>query len=334
MSVALKRRRTLSPKSSGKTPSIYKEILRVWSTLNLSQNTSHSFNKSRFLIFCGTAKETIVDIIKLDTSGLYSEIYEIYINQKLDNTLIKRFVSKELSKKVQNINVSPKLEAKMQHYASKFGLAPKVFAYSSKAMIMEKCQTLLMSKAFPDGYNWIKGLSSSEKKIIRPYQTQLNLLNQALGTGHQAILKFSRKMYENIGMYNLDPNIDNYMILNDKLVQIDFGMNRFKDVESFKRFNKTNSHDLQSILVPNNRPTWSPDYYWYEVFLANNNMEKIKKWPKEKWLSVDYVLQRQILLKKLEKKTLDIMSKKMITNKSLKTKIPITNAFFRIHCKS
>ena len=89
MASALKRRRTLSPKYSGKTLSLYKEILRVWSTLNLTKNTSHNFDKSRFLIFCGSSNETIVDIVKTNMSGLYSEIYEIYINQKIDNTLIQ-----------------------------------------------------------------------------------------------------------------------------------------------------------------------------------------------------------------------------------------------------
>ena len=83
MAPALKRRRTLSPKYSGHTLSLYKEILRVWSTLNLTKNASHNFDKSRFLIYCGSPNETIVDIVKTNMSGLYSEIYEIYVAHRI-----------------------------------------------------------------------------------------------------------------------------------------------------------------------------------------------------------------------------------------------------------
>ena len=37
-------------------------------------------------------------------------------------------------------------------------------------------------------------------------------------------------------MYNMDQNPDNYMIWNNKMVQIDFGMNRFASKEHLKQF--------------------------------------------------------------------------------------------------
>jgi hypothetical protein len=41
-------------------------------------------------------------------------------------------------------------------------------------------------------------------------------------------LSCCKEMYSKIGMFNLDPNNDNYMQLQGKIVQIDYGANRFK----------------------------------------------------------------------------------------------------------
>lgn len=300
-----------------RSTTVWNEILRIWTKITfeplLKDNTNH--NCSRFVI-CGPPNETLVETIQIDTEGQNSEIYEISLNGIRQDVILKKFITSDSE------NVSPVTEARLQQYASQHGMAPPVHAYNKHAMISARCESPIHPGELDDGYTWSRGMSRNA--TLRRARNKLTTLNSALGSGRQQILKFTRDMYDKIGMYNKDPNIDNYMIRKGKLVQIDFGMNRFKDAESLKRFQEILGDS--SDLVPKNRPTYPPDYYWYEIFVADGQRDTTT-WQKSDWDSFHLEMPtiRTALIRQLEEGRADTMKQQA----SKTTKPSEKNAVFK-----
>ena len=309
--VKVKRRDVVRPST------LWTEVLRVWTKITSKEPLKDVSNHkcSRFVI-CRAPQETLVETKQIDTEGQNSEIYEISLNGNRQDVILKKFITSDSE------NVSPITEARLQQYASQHGLAPPVHAYNEHAMISARCESPIHPGELDDGYTWSRGMSRNA--TLRRARNKLTTLNSALGSGRQQILKFTRDMYDKIGMYNKDPNIDNYMILKGKLVQIDFGMNRFKDAESLKRFQKILGDT--SDLVPKNRPTYPPDYYWYEIFVADGQRDTTT-WQKSDWDSFHLEMPtiRTALIRQLEEGRADTMKQQA----SKTTKPGEKNAVFK-----
>ena len=296
METQTKRRRVVV---SIRRSTIWTEMLRVWSKLcelpSLKNESNHKC--SRFVIFSGKRNETIVEVQQIQTEGQHSEIYEIVFNGVKQNALLKHFTSS------CEVNVTPVFEAQLQMYACKHGFAPPVLAWNHTGMISGLCETSLETTDLEDGYIWNKQMKKDfdAKNVCR----RLCTLNKALGSGIQRILSFTKKMHEEIGMYNMDPNLSNYMFWRGKLVQIDFGMNRFANETAFKKWASTMNitSALQNTFVLKNTPASPADYYWYETFVSNGCCDT-SKWTALDWNSYHMNLpnERRTLIDKLEKK--------------------------------
>ena len=254
-----------------KASTVWQEILRVWSKLQQKPmlKDESNLNCSRFLV--KAPNELVIEIQQQITEGQNSEIYQVFINGQEQNVILKKFKSKSSE------NLTPTLEALAQIYACKYGFAVPVLAFNQQAMISVKCDKQITQDRLEVGYKW-------QRNMVKDHQTnffakKLNTLSIALSPGSQNILDFSKKMYSKIGMYNMDQNPDNYMIWNNKMVQIDFGMNRFASKEHLKQFfqsfGRTVSFANKDVakLVPQNMPHSPPDFYWYQTFVSNGQCD-------------------------------------------------------------
>ena len=269
-----KRRRV---SNSAQKAKVWKEILRLWCKLHLSSLEMHTHHI--FVIFCGRKNETMIETVQVNTKGLHSEMYHVYINGIQQYVILKKFTP------TNSEQLLPLLECHMQIYASKRGLAPPVLAFNNFAMISVKCQKHIQEKHLEDDVIWDKTQPKHTRKI-------LNTLSVALGPSAQKIKEFALKMYTKIGMYNMDPNIDNYMYLNNVIVQIDFGQNRFDSLIHLRKSFQTQL-DLQlntigfARLLESHKPICPHNFYWHENFVAmtfnKHTVRDINMWSEEQW---------------------------------------------------
>lgn len=292
---------------------IWVEVLRVWTKLTLHGSPKDQ-SSSRFIIFCGQPSETIVETRVIDTEGQHSEISEIFLNGQQQDVIMKRFITSDPR------NASPLTEASLQSYASHYGFAPPVYAFNNVAMISAKCEQPIDEESLENGYTWIRGMS--KRPQLRKVRNQLSTLNRILGKSIQDILQFTRHMYAKIGMYNKDPNVDNYMIYNGKLVQIDFGMNRFKDKAAYQTFLKhilDKKITTEDALVPKDMPAYPPDFYWYETFMSDGKSDH-SAWSKEEWNTFHLKLphDRQVFIRQMEKAKQEILAEQAKQNETSK----------------
>ena len=266
----------------------------------------------------------VVETSQMPSEGQHSEIYDISLNGRVQPVILKRFLQTPEAN-----NVSPQIEARLQQYASQYGLAAPVYAFNRSGMISARCEQPLELCEMKDGYIWERGLSRSTMR-------QISTVNKALGKGVQEVLAVCRSMYEKIGMYNEDPNIGNYMLLGGKPVQIDFGMNRFKDEESFDKWATTmasnNSNALKRLLVPSDQPAYPPGYYWYDTFLSDGQHET-RAWTKTDWQSyhLDLPNRRQVLIQQLEKGRLKLLENKPVPSSKNAIKYINDSACYKMH---
>jgi hypothetical protein len=248
---------------------IWGQVLRIWTRL-LKPEEDSSSKKYRFLL-CGSNTDEVVDVVQIASDGLNSEIYEVYTNHREHYPVImKRFLP---DPEIESL--SSDIEIKLQRYVSSQGFAPRVLAANRTAMIMEKCDEPLKNKPLPDGYTYTRGLP-------RTVTRELGTINKVLGTGIQSILQLGRQLYDTLGLYNEDPNVDNYMDLKSRLVAIDFGKYRFKDKESLSKM--STAMKLQKALVVEDRPAYPPDYYWYQTFMSSSSEPDDKRnWTRAQW---------------------------------------------------
>jgi len=273
---------------------IWAEVLRIWTRLLNPEEESPS-KTYRFLL-CGSNTGEVVDVVQIPSQGLHSEIYDVYINHREHYPVImKRFLpAGDVS------NLSSDIEIKLQRYVSSQGFAPRVLAANRTAMIMERCDAPLNNKPLPDGYTYTRGLP-------RTVTRELNTINTVLGTGIQSILQMGRQLYDTLGIYNEDPNVDNYMYLKGTLVAIDFGQYRFKDKESLSKM--STAMKLQKALLVENRPVYPPDYYWYQTFMSTSSEPDDKRtWTRAQWRVFTDMLRarREAFISILEHKKIEL----------------------------
>lgn len=294
----LKRLRPLSPFQSPKkpsSPSQWEEILRIWSKLDNMSTLKNESGRicNRFVIDANKATETTVTVTQMKSLGLHSQIFSIQLNDTLAPVVLKKHTSSDDS------NVAPEIEAELQKWAHKHGLAPEVKAYNAKAMIIEKCQKPLDEKPLEQGYAYSRGLS--RKRFL------VNTLNRALGKGSLSMFKFILRMYDTCGLYNRDPNFDNYMYLRKTLVQIDYGQNRFTSQAEFSKWFsqipdklRGNRSALLTKLVVNDSE-FPPLFQWYEVHISTDT-EEYRRWSRQQWVTsiLAFKQRRQLLIHQLE----------------------------------
>lgn len=306
-----------------RSTTVWNEVLRLWTKITskppLKDGSNHKC--SRFVL-CGPTKETLVETKQIDSEGQNSEIYEIWFDGIRQDVILKKFISNHSE------NVSPATEARLQQYASQYGLAPQVYAYNEYAMISARCESPIETGELNDGYTWERGMSRN--KDLKSARNKLTTLNSALGSGRQSILEFARNMYNKIGMYNKDPNVDNYMTLRGKLVQIDFGMNRFKNAEFLKRFEQFSGDTTD--LVPKKQPAYPPDYYWYETFVSDGQRDT-SDWQKSDWDSFHLEMPtiRKALIRQLEDGRLNIRKQRAHQHEHAATQLDEKKAAFKMY---
>jgi len=226
--------------------------------------------------------------------GNNSEIYAIDIGGVEQPVILKKFVPDG------DDNVETEIEAELQKWAWRHGFAPEVKAYNLRGMIIEKCQDSLAEGALTEGseYRW-NGKLSAKKFEIEP-------LNVALGSGSMKIYSFIQSMFDKCGLYNKDPNINNYMYLRDELKQIDFGQNRFASEAKFNEFfgqlpPRLQRSELREQLIDRDSG-FPPLMGWFRVFVVKpGKYDEVKTWEKGAWNTYILALQqeRQRLLNQL-----------------------------------
>lgn len=294
----LKRQRPVSPYGLPlKKPrqSQWEEILRVWTKLEQMPPLVDSSGRrsSRFVVEANTPTEVVVNVKQIKSMGLNSQIFAIHLDDKEAPVILKKHTPADEN------NAAPEIEAELQKWAHKHGLAPEVKAYNSSAMIIEKCSQPLAEEPLVQGYKYMRGLSA--KRFV------VNTLNTALGAGSMHVFQFILKMYDTCGLYNRDPNFDNYMYLRGDLKQIDYGQNRFDNVTQFNAWFKQlpsslrrNKRTLQQHLVVNDS-AFPPLFQWYEVHVGTE-ADKKRDWERGQWVTSILAMkqQRQVLLHQLE----------------------------------
>jgi len=300
--MSLKRRRASSPATAPVSPknvrlttttfnSRYEHILDVWSRLDekppLKDGTGQKC--SRFLV-----DKEIITVLEMslaeEVEGSQSEIYAIFIGDKEQPVILKKFIPDKLVTTTITTN-DPEIEAELQKWAHRHnwtdchgfvthGFAPDVKAYNVKAMIIEKCSASLERSALRVNTTF-RRMTGFEKKA------KLFELNDLLGTGSFQIYSFVQDMFDACGLYNKDPNFSNYMYLRGELKQIDFGQNRFASEAKFNEFYKQLPVRLQQpelreqlLDIDSGFP---PLYHWYTVMSIDTEGNEQRDYERGAW---------------------------------------------------
>jgi len=185
------------------------------------------------------------------------------------------------SERQHTYRTEPIVEARLQKYAHGHGLAPAVFAFNEVAMISEKCFAVKFEVpqcSQPRQFGRGRGVKVGKEMRLR--QMKDSILQEWFNEKTKKLLKLINTMYKVTGMYNTDPNEGNYMLDgNDKLIQIDYGGNRFDKKKSFdtfaKGFVKSKRMDLQKQLLFQDGTKYPPYYYWFTQKLGGTTIQKM-----------------------------------------------------------
>tara|TARA_B110000093_G_C12942175_1_gene398514 strand:- start:857 stop:1897 length:1041 start_codon:yes stop_codon:yes gene_type:complete len=274
MSSPRKRRRECS--HNCKSPDIWAVILQKWTMfvkLEEYRNIEALHNDKGMKEYRFISNENnLISIMGMDAGGNNSDTYLVQIHDKteegiLKEGILKHFKPKPLLRDLTNdpiLTIDPILEAELQRYANRYGLAPAVFASNQTAMISEKCEPMVDLHE-PKCYRNVSGL---------PFQlrTRANRLHILFHPHTTQILDCCKEMYSKIGMFNLDPNNENYMELQGRIIQIDYGANRFQNVDAFEMFfNQLGTffpRDRARKLLLNGTARYPPTYYMYRYIVS------------------------------------------------------------------
>jgi hypothetical protein len=226
-------------------------------------------------------ENNLISIVGMNVEGDNSDIYLVQIHDKSEGILkegiLKHFKPKTMASDLSTdpiLTIDPILEAELQRYANRSGLAPAVFASNQTAMISEKCvaaHSMYQRKCYQNA-----------KELPTQLRKKANLLHLLFTPQSTQILDCCKEMYSKIGMFNLDPNNDNYMQLQGKIVQIDYGANRFQNVVAFDMFfNQLGTffpRDRAMKLLLNGTAQYPPTYYQYRyIFSPTVELSKEKQ---------------------------------------------------------
>jgi hypothetical protein len=210
-------------------------------------------------------ENNLISIIGMNVEGDNSDIYLVRIhdkiNDKIEEGILKHFKPNTPG---TNCTIDPILEAELQKYAHCSLLAPAVFASNQTAMISERCEPMF-SVHEPKCYQNVRGLP-------RRLRTKANQLHTIFTSHTSQILTCCKEMYSKIGMFNLDPNDGNYMQLQGRIVQIDYGANRFQNEDAFEMFFQQLGtffpRDRARKLLLNGTAQYPPTYYLYKYLVS------------------------------------------------------------------
>jgi len=319
-------------------PAYYSQVLEKWTKLvNLE-----GYNEVEQLVgihgrpeYRMEIEDTLVSLEMLSSQGTNSFVYLVKTYGYTNEAILKHFKTSEgiqsnstesksnstESKSSETIPIKyytqPKLEAKLQKYAHAHSLAPEVFAFNDVAMISDKCFDVKykIQKCYIATYgkNTWKMLTAEMSKLKRAD----SVLQEWFNPFTDQILNLVDTMYEEIGMYNMDPNGGNYMLnQTGTLIQIDYGANRFDKQEAFDTFanrfdNFANGFDkviyflLQKELLLKDQPTYPPYYYRFRQKLGEGTilpeLMKLPTMTKLKGMDgfdkvIYFLLQKELLL--------------------------------------
>jgi len=285
MSSSRKRRRERHSRKCN-SPDIWASILQKWTMfVTLEEHngikTLHNnqgMKEYRFI----SDENNLISIVGMDVEGDNSDIYLVNIHDQTEEGILKEGILKHFKPKTMAsdlstdpiLTIDPILEAELQRYANRSGLAPAVFASNQTAMISEKCVAAHST--------YQRKCYQNAKELPIQLRKKANLLHLLFTPQSTQILSCCKEMYSKIGMFNLDPNNDNYMQLQGKIVQIDYGANRFQNVDAFEMFfNQLGTffpRDRAMKLLLNGTAQYPPTYYMYRyIFSPTVELSKEKQ---------------------------------------------------------
>lgn len=259
----------------------WESVMETWSQLMADSPTP----AEKHFVSCQDG--SIVRVTPMESSGLYSKIFTVSLNGVEQPVIIKVANENESEE-----NVPLWLEAELQMYAAKSNFGPKVFWYSEKAILSQKC------KEQPIDPRIRLNIDRSATPEERMEEQKRVSVARALQPQAQRRLKLTLDMFEELGMYNADSNIDNYMEdMSGNLVQIDFGMNRFASRAAMNKwFNSlplpvrsrvtSRLQDMLTSPVPG-RPECEAkvppaQLFWVSNLISRNAGEKFSEFQKRK----------------------------------------------------
>ena len=277
----LKRSRSFSPLT---VDNKWKTILKKWTELTSMPDlfTKNGRKCIHFDVQLQYNTETVT-VRQVYSDGINSEIY--MIDFWSNGTPIQQNVILKLS---TDKTMATEIEAELQMWSFlNGGNAPKVYAYNHKAIISELCTSKIkeetLSKGFKEPPKSLGKLDFNKRRWVGTYNT-------ALGPSALHILNISKNIYKESGLYNLDPNIDNYMMIHGRDVQIDYAKERFDSEEQFEKWfvklpGKLQTEKLRDLLIESNPPAYPPAFYWWKKFVggASADVEIQHGWEKYQW---------------------------------------------------
>lgn len=212
------------------------ELVKICKSLNIKYSTkNNSLNKLKEYY---REYENLNDKYEfknqLGNNGKDGIVYEVK-DSKGNNYAIKLFKNDKSMSKIKN-------EVEFQKFAEKYGLSPKIvdYDYNVNYIVMEK-----MDKSLVDYI--------TEKEGNLPQNVQ------------KRIVEIMRKLDE-IGIFQSDPNILNYMFKDGKLYMIDYGMCKKID-DKLKKELKTDNpnilYTLSCIILHLKNANCNPKSYEY-----------------------------------------------------------------------
>ena len=302
----LKRQRSFSPLTQENK---WDMILKKWTELSSLPTLFTQKGLKCLHFYVKTRNKTdIVSVRQIKSNGSNSDIYMIDFWE--NGLSVQQNV---ILKHCMKTDISTEIEAELQRWSWTNGKhAPRVIAYNHKAIISELCTSELkeevLSKGFIEPDKTIGRLDVLKKRWV-------NTFNMALGPSSLRIIALSRKIYTDSGLYNRDPNLDNYMVLRGRDVQIDYGQERFHSEEQFTRWFETlpvtlQTDNLQELILEQNSPTYPPLFYWWKNFVyGHGNDELQRNWEKYQWKTYLKSLEtkRIVLIGQLQREYLTIM---------------------------
>lgn len=226
-----------------------------------------------------------VTVRQVHSDGINSEIY--MIDFWTNTTPIQQNVILKVS---TDKTMSTEIEAELQMWSYlKGGNAPKVHAYNHKAIISELCTSEFKEKTLPKGFveppKSVGKLDLTKKRWVGTY-------NIALGPSALRILNIAHNIYKESGLYNTDPNVDNYMVIRGRDVQIDYANERFDSQKQFEKWMEQLPMNLQNeklrdLLIEKNPSAYPPAFYWWEKFIngASADVQIQHGWEKYQWVT-------------------------------------------------